>query len=106
MEVYKMIKTALGDDSLSHSKTFDYLKCFKDGQLSQQSTKDDPHEKVWNNCTLSVPELVYAVGISVGSFLWIFTDILQIRRVATKFVPRLLTLEHKEEILFNDLLIP
>jgi len=37
-KTYEMIKTTIKDDSLSHSKTFDWFKLFKN---SRQSTGDD-----------------------------------------------------------------
>lgn len=38
-ETYEMIKTALGDNSLSRSVIFEWCKSFKDGR---QSTENDP----------------------------------------------------------------
>jgi len=109
-ETYTMIKTAFGDDSLSRSVIFEWFKRFKDGR---QSTKDDPrsgrpstsrnddvvaniYEKVRNDHRLTVRELANEAGISIGSCHEILTESLQMRRVAAKFVPRLLTLEQKE----------
>lgn len=109
-ETYTMIKTAFGNDYLSRSVIFEWFKRFKDGR---QSTEDDPrsgrpstsrnddvvaniYEKVRNDRRLTVRELANEAGISIGSCHEILTENLQMRRVAAKFVPRLLTLEQKE----------
>ncbi|KAL4090659.1 hypothetical protein QTP88_025453 [Uroleucon formosanum] len=109
-ETYEMIKTAFGDDSLSRSKIFEWFKRFKNGR---ETTEDDPRsgrpstsrnddvvskicEKVRNDRRLTVRELADEAGISIGSCHEILTENLQMRRVAAKFVPRLLTLEQKE----------
>ncbi|XP_027849961.2 protein GVQW3-like [Aphis gossypii] len=105
-ETYTMIKTAFGDDSLSRSVTFEWFIRFKD---SRQSIKDDPrsgrpstsrnddvaniYEKVRNDRRLTVRELANEAGISIGSCHEILTEKLQMRRVAAKFVPRMLTSE-------------
>lgn len=49
-----------------------------------------------NDHRLTVCELAEEVGISIGSFHEILTENLHMRRVATKYVPQLLTLEQKE----------
>jgi len=41
-ETYTMIKTAFRDDSLSRSKTFEWLKRFKNGR---KSTENDPRSR-------------------------------------------------------------
>ncbi|KAE9524215.1 hypothetical protein AGLY_015254 [Aphis glycines] len=109
-ETYTMIKTAFGDDSLSRSVTFEWLKHFED---SRQSIKDDPrsgrpstsrnddvvaniYEKLRNDRRLTVRELANEAGISIGSCHEILTEKLQMRRVAAKFVPRLLISEQNE----------
>ncbi|KAL4126147.1 hypothetical protein QTP88_010376 [Uroleucon formosanum] len=109
-KTYTMIKTAFGEYSLSRSVTFEWYKRFKDGR---QSTDDDPRsgrpstsrkddvvekieEKVRNDRRLTFRELANEAGISIGSCHEILTENLQMKRVAAKFVPRLLTLEQKE----------
>ncbi|KAL4100983.1 hypothetical protein QTP88_021004 [Uroleucon formosanum] len=109
-ETYTMIKTAFGEYSLSRSVTFEWYKRFKDGRQSTDddsrsgrpstSRKDDVvekiKEKVRNERRLTVRELANEAGISIGSCHEILTENLQMKRVAAKFVPRLLTLEQKE----------
>ncbi|VVC35518.1 Hypothetical protein CINCED_3A017225 [Cinara cedri] len=108
-ETYTMIKTAFGDDSLSCSVTFEWFKRFKDGQQSindprsgRPSTSRNDYvvaniyKKVRNDRRLTVRELANEAGISIGSCHKILTENLQMRRVAAKFVPRLLTSEQKE----------
>ena len=48
------------------------------------------------NHHLTVREVAHEVGISIGSCHQIFTEKLQMRRVSAKFVPSLLTDDHKE----------
>ena len=45
---------------------------------------------------VTIRELVEEVGISTGSVHSILTDDLAMRRVSTKFVPKLLTMEQKQ----------
>ena len=69
------------------------------GRLST-STNDDHVERVRavnrGNSRLTVHEVAYGVGISIGSCQQIVTEKLQMCRVSAKFVPRLLTDDQKE----------
>jgi len=64
------------------------------------STNDDHVERVRavirGNRRLTVREVADEVGISIGSCHQIFTEKNQVRCVSTKFVPRLLTDDQKE----------
>ena len=63
-------------------------------------TNDDHVERVRavirGNRRLTVREVAYKVGISIGSCHQIFTEKLKMRRVRAKFVPHLLTDDQKE----------
>ena len=51
--------------------------------------------KVMENRQITIREVAEDVGISVGSCHAIFSDILGLKRVAAKFVPKLLNFEQK-----------
>lgn len=93
------------------SVTFEWFKRFKD---DRQFTEDDSRsrrppksqnddvvvticENVRNYCRLTVRKLENEAGISIGFGREMLTENLQTRRVAQKFVPRLLTMEQKEK---------
>ena len=59
-----------------------------------EEVKDEVREEVQNGRHLTVREIAVEVGISAGSVHSIPTE--DLRRVSAKFVPRLLTEEHKE----------
>jgi len=54
---------------------------------------------VRNDRRITVRELADEAGISIGPYHEILMKNLQMRRVAAKFVPQLLTLEQKENCL-------
>jgi len=99
-----MLKEAFGEQALSQARTFEWFKHFKDGQ---ESVEDHKHSG--RLCTCTTPEMIAkvheviledrrqtihnvcnCVGLSYGSFQHILVDELNMRRTATKFVPRLL----------------
>ena len=57
---------------------------------------DQVREKVLEDRRLTVQEIVAQVGKSTGSVHSILTEDLNLRRVSTKFVPKLLTEQQKE----------
>ena len=63
-------------------------------------TNDDHVETIRGvirgNRLLTVLEVADDVGISIGSFHYIFTEKIQMRRFSAKFMPRLLTDDQKE----------
>lgn len=97
--------------SRCHSVIFQWFKRFKD---SRQLTEDDSRsgrppksqnddvvvticDNVRNYSRLTVRELKNETGISIGFGREMLTENLQTRRVARKFVPRLLTMGQKEK---------
>ena len=48
------------------------------------------------DCHVTVRDLAEEVGMSTGSVHSILTDVLAMRRVSAKFVPKLLTMEQKQ----------
>ncbi|GFW32789.1 protein GVQW3 [Trichonephila clavipes] len=104
-ETYEMMKTAFGDDVMSRTRVFEWLRRFKEGR---QSVNSDPRSRhpstsrnedkiaqvkavVHSDRCLTVREIAQECHISVGSCDEILRKDLNMRRVSSKFVPRLLT---------------
>jgi len=51
-----MLKEAFGEKALSHARTFEWFKCFKDGQ---ESVEDRKHSGRPSTCT--TPEMIAKV---------------------------------------------
>ena len=109
-----MLRTALSEQCLRHARIFKRLKRFKEGR---DSTDDNPRsgrpmtsktddcvarvrELIRANRRLTIREVSVEVGVSYGTCQAILTQDLNMRRVAAKFVPRILTAEQKEWHLF------
>ena len=106
-----MLQQAYGEDCLSRTQCHKWYHRFKSGRTpieddpksGRPSTPmDDDHvEKVLavirQNRRLTVREFAEEVGIYKSSCHQILTDKLKMRRVAAKFVPRLLTDAQKRE---------
>ena len=100
-----MLQQAYGEDCLSRTQCHECYQRFKSGRTPIEddpktgrpstSMDDDDAEKVLavicQNRRPTVREVAEEVGICKRSCHLILTDKLQIRRVAAKFVPRLLT---------------
>ena len=105
-----MLNQAYGEDCMSRTQCYEWLKHFKQGRISvgedprpgrpSTSTDDDHVERVRavirGNCRLTVREVANEVGISIGSCHQILAEKLQMRRVSAKFMPHLLTDNQKE----------
>jgi len=109
-ETLEMLQQAYGDDAMGRSATFEWYSRFKNGRMS---IEDD--ERSGRPCSSNTAENVERVrvavhedrrrtindisdivGISFGSCQKILTDDLKMRRIAAKFVPRLLFEEQKQ----------
>ena len=55
-ETHRMLKEAFGEQALSQAGTFEWFKCFKDGQ---ESVEDDKHSGRPSTCT--APEMTAKV---------------------------------------------
>lgn len=109
-ETFQMLQAAFGNECLSRSRCHEWYKRFKEGQTSCEddprsgrpsTSTDDSHVArlnilVRSNRRLTIREMAEELNISFGSCQRILTEKLQMRRVAAKFVPRLLTEEQKE----------
>ena len=106
-----MIQEAFGDDAMSQSKTFLWYKHFKDGRTSvdddddrsgRPSTSQTPEnvdrvrEVIHSDRRQTIADVCDIVGLSYGSVQRILSDVLNMRRIAAKFVPKLLSDEQKE----------
>jgi hypothetical protein len=105
-----MFKTTFGNEALGRIQMYEWWKRFKDGQ---NSTDDDPRpgrpsasktdeiiakdrEVIRSNRRLTFHEVAEEVSISKTVCHEILTKNLGMRRIAAKFVPRLLTDEQKQ----------
>jgi len=110
LETFQILQQAYGEDCLSHTQCHKWYQRFRSGRTFIKddpksgwpfTSMDDDHvEKVLavicqNHC-LTVCEVAKEVGICKSSCHLILTDKLKMRRVAAKFVPRLLTDAQKE----------
>ena len=110
IETFEMIKQVYGDDSLSRTQCYEWFRRFKTGRESVEDdhrsgrpsiSTDASHvslvdELVHSNRRLTIREMSDDCDISFGSCQSILTENLGMRRVAAKFVPRLLTQEQKD----------
>ena len=109
-ETFEMSRTAFGEQCLSCARIFEWHKRFKEGRDSVDdipwsgrpttSKTDDcvarARELMRANRRLTMRELSVEVGVSYGTCQAILTQDLNMRRVAAKFVSRILTTKQKE----------
>jgi len=104
-ESLEMLQKAFKEQALSCARVFEWFSRFKKGDLS---IEDQPHtgrpssswkdenitkirEKLNEDLCYTIDELLEVTGVSWSSVQRILTQDLGMRRVAAKFVPRLLT---------------
>ena len=105
-----MLKEAFDEQALSQATTFEWFKRFEDGR---ESVEDDKNSGRPSTCptpemTAKVREVIIEdrrqtihdvcnrVGLSYGSCQRILADELNMRRIAAKFVPRLLNNDQRD----------
>jgi predicted DNA-binding protein YlxM (UPF0122 family) len=105
-----MTKNVYGDQCMSQTGCHEWFKRFMDSWLSTHDeprlgrptmSYDDTHvvqvcEIMHSNPHLTVREIAEERNISIGSCHDILTTKLEMHRVVSKFVPRLLTLDQRE----------
>jgi len=109
-ECYEMLKTAFGEQGMGHSQTFQWFSWFKAGR-----TATDDDERSGRPVSSSTPEMIESVrqiihedrrtidevsmvvGIIHGTCHKILTEDLKMRHVASKFLPRLLSVNQKQQ---------
>ena len=102
-----MLIKAYGESAMSKTRVYEWYKRFQDGREDVEdderparpstSRTDENVEKVkemvMNDRRITIREVADAVGISIGSCHEIFSNVLGMKRVAAKFVPKLLNFE-------------
>ena len=105
-----MLTKAYGESAMSKTRVYEWYKRFQDGREDVEddersgrpstSTTDENVEKVkemvMNDRRITIREVDDDVGISIGSCHEIFPNVLGMRHVAAKFVPKLLNFEQKQ----------
>ena len=105
-----MLKKAYGESAMSKKRVYEWYKRFQDVREDVEdddrpgspstSTTDENVEKVkemvMNDRRIIIREVADDVGISIGSCYEIFLHVLCMKRVAAKFVPKLLNSEQKQ----------
>ena len=108
-ETWKMLQQAFGDECMSRTQCFEWYSHFKTGRTSidedprigrPSTSTDDVHidavrDLILQNRRLTIREIAEDIGISFGSSQAILTEKLNMHRVASKFVPRVLTEDQK-----------
>ena len=96
---------------MSKTRVYEWYKRLQDGRedvedderpgRSSTSTTDENaakvKEMVMNDRRITIREVADNVGISIGSCHDIFSNVLGMKRVAPKFVPKLLNFEKKKQ---------
>jgi len=110
-ECYEMLKTAFGEQAMGRSQTFQWFSQFKAGRTS---IDDDEHsgrpvcsstpEMIERVCQIihedrhhTIDEASMLVGISHGTCHKTLTEDLKMQRVTSKFMPRLLSVDQKQQ---------
>ncbi|GFU10946.1 protein GVQW3 [Trichonephila clavipes] len=110
-KTYEMMKTAFGNEAMTHARVFDGFRRFKEGRQSvnsdtrsgRPSTSRNEHKIAQvkavglSDHRLTVQEIAQECHISVGSCDEILRKDWNMRRVSAKFVPRLLLICFKEQ---------
>ncbi|PNF41538.1 hypothetical protein B7P43_G12319 [Cryptotermes secundus] len=105
-----MLKQAFGDNSLDQTQTYDWYKHLKNGRIStddddrsgRPSTGKTPEnvakvrDLILQDRRLTIQDLCNTLGLSYGTCQRILSEELNMRRIAAKFVPRLLQNEQKQ----------
>ena len=110
VKTIRKIQQAFGDDAMSITQIKEWYNRFKDGRTSVESESrsgrpstsrndeviDQVQTLVMQDRRVTIRELAEEMGISIGSAHSILREDLAMRRVSSKFVPKLLTMEQKQ----------
>jgi hypothetical protein len=110
-ETLEMLHETFGEHCLSRTAVFKWRSRFKagrvsveDGECSGRPSTSNTTENVENirqlineDCRRTIHKLAYTVGISCGVCQEILMENLNMRRIAAKFVLRLLTNDQKQQ---------
>ncbi|XP_068081357.1 protein GVQW3-like [Anabrus simplex] len=109
IEIHRQLKETCGDGVMDVSKVRSWVRQFNEGRTScdnkpkqpraRTSRSDDMIEKVerivLGDRRITVEQIASSVDISVGSVHTILHDDLKMRKVPSRWVPRMLTDDHK-----------
>ena len=109
-KVCEILSKAYGESAMSKTRIYEWYKRFQHGRKEVEdndcpgrpstSTTDENVEKVKEmvmyDRRITIREVADDVGISIGSCHEIFSNVLGMKRVAEKFVPKLLNFEQKQ----------
>ncbi|XP_066600746.1 uncharacterized protein [Prorops nasuta] len=104
-----MLQKAYGESAMKKTSVYEWYKRFQDGREDVEddersgrpstSTIDENVKKVekmvLNDRRITIREVADEVGISIGSCHNIFSNVLGMKRVAAKFIPKLLNFDQK-----------
>ena len=93
-----MLKVAFGECTVSQKSVYKWYKLFTKGPEGPSTSTINENTKamkkiVMENRRITIGEVAEDVGITDGSFHTIFWDILGLKCVAAKFVPKLLNFD-------------
>ncbi|XP_026822225.1 protein GVQW3-like [Rhopalosiphum maidis] len=89
-ETYQMLLLAYGDETMSRARVFEWFKRFKEGRTTVESDEREGRPSTSRN-----EEMIQKIRTAIRVQTILTTD-LDMRRVAAKFVPKLLSGEQKE----------
>ena len=106
-----MLTKAYGESAMSKTRVHEWYKRFQDGREDVEdderpgrpstSTTDENVKKVkemvMNDRRITIREVADDVSISISSCHESFSNVLGMKRVAAKFVPKLLNFEQKQQ---------
>ena len=106
----EILTKAYGESAMSKTRVYEWYKRFQDGREDVEdgersgrpstSTTDENVEKVkemvMNDRRITIREVADDVGISIGLCHEIFSNVSGMKRVAAKFVPKLLNFKQKQ----------
>ncbi|UYV68052.1 hypothetical protein LAZ67_5002912 [Cordylochernes scorpioides] len=109
-DAFRMLTVAYGEDTLDRSNVYRWYKMFSEGREDvndeecagrpSTSTTDgkinEVEKMILANRRITVKEVAEDLNISIGSCHSIFINDLGMRRVAAKFVPKLLNCDQKQ----------
>ena len=100
-ECYEMLKTAFGEQTMGHSEPFQWFSRFKASRTStddyERSGRPVSSQIIREDRRRTINEVSMLLGISHGTCNNILTEDLKMRRVASKFVPRPLSVDQKQQ---------
>ncbi|KAK9872873.1 hypothetical protein WA026_020227 [Henosepilachna vigintioctopunctata] len=108
-----MLTVAFGESTLSQKSVYTWYKHLTEGRedvdddkspgVVTTSTSEENIEivkkMVFENLRITFRKVAEDIGISIGSCHAIFSDVLGMQRVATKFVPKVLKFELKQRLI-------